>query len=290
MNVLITGAARGIGAESARRLAARGHRVALVGLEPEQLEAVAASCGNGAFALEADVTDGEAIRRAIDEAAERLGGLDAVIANAGIATQGLLRHMDPDRFAQQIAVNLVGTFRTAHAAIPHLAERRGYLLVNASVAAILHGPVLGAYTASKAGVEALTDSLRVELAHLGVDVGCGYFSWIDTDMVAGGDEAPGFRRLRESMRGPFKKTHPVGKAADAIVAGVEGRRPIVVAPRWVRAFHPLRGVLQRAQEGDLLKVMPELERIDAEDRARRGEAAHAPVGAGGAAARSYVRP
>jgi NAD(P)-dependent dehydrogenase (short-subunit alcohol dehydrogenase family) len=285
MNVLITGAARGIGAESARRLAARGHRVALVGLEPEQLEAVAASCGNGAFALEADVTDGDAIRGAIDEAAERLGGLDAVVANAGIATQGLLRHMDPDRFAQQIAVNLVGTFRTAHAAIPHLAERRGYLLVNASVAAIIHGPVLGAYTASKAGVEALTDSLRVELAHLGVDVGCGYFSWIDTDMVAGGDEAPGFVRLREAMPGPFKKTHPVGTAADAIVAGVEGRKRIVVAPRWVRAFHPLRGLLQRAQERDLLKLMPELERIDAEDRARRGDAANAPVGAGGAAAR-----
>src|SRR3954470_1660928 len=287
MNVLITGAARGIGAESARRLAAKGHRVALVGLEPAELEAVAASCGGGAVALEADVTDGEAITRAIDEAAERLGGLDAVVANAGIATQGLLRHVEPDRFAQQVDVNLVGTFRTVHAAIPHLIERRGYLLINASVAAILHGPVLGAYTASKAGVEAMTDSLRVELKHLGIDVGCGYFSWIATDMVSGGDEAPAFQRLRESMRGPFKKTHPVGAAADAIVAGVEGRKRIVVAPRWVRAFHPVRGVLQRAQEGALLKVMTELERIDAEARARRGEAAHAPVGAGGAAARSY---
>src|SRR3954454_752108 len=272
MNVLVTGAARGIGAESARRLAAKGRRVALVGLEAAELEAVAASCGGGAFALEADVTDGEAIARAVDDAAERLGGLDTVVANAGIATQGLLRHVEPDRFAQQIDVNLVGTFRTVHAAIPHLIERRGYLLINASVAAILHGPVLGAYTASKAGVEAMTDSLRVELKHLGVDVGCGYFSWIATDMVAGGDEAPTFRHLRESMKGPFKKTHPVGKAADAVVAGVEGRRRIVVAPRWVRAFHPLRGLIQRPQERDVLKVMPELERVDAEDRAQRGEA------------------
>src|SRR3954468_6501063 len=284
MNVLITGAARGIGAESARRLAAKGHRVALVGLEPTELEAVAASCGNGAFALEADVTDGEAITRAVDEAAERLGGLDVVIANAGIATQGLLRHVEPDRFAQQIDVNLVGTFRTVHAAVPHLVERRGYLLVVASVAAILHGPLLGAYTASKAGVEALTDSLRVELKHLGVDVGCGYFSWIATDMVAGGDEAPTFRRLRESMKGPFKRTYPVGDAAEAVQLGVEKRCRIVVAPWWVRAFHPLRGLLQRPQEGDLLKIMPELEQIDAADRAQRGEAAHAPVGAGGAAA------
>ena len=281
MNVLITGAARGIGAASARGLAAQGHRLALVGLEPEALEAVAASCGNGAFALEADVTDDEAIRRAVDEAASRLGGLDAVVVNAGIATQGVLRHVETDRFAQQIDVNLVGTFRTVHAAVPHLVERRGYLLIVASVAAIVHGPVLGAYTASKAGTEALADSLRVELKHLGIDVGCGYFSWIDTDMVRGGDEAPAFRRLRESMKPPFHKTYPVDAAADAIVAGVQQRKRIVVAPRWVRALLPLRALVQRVAERDSRAVMPELERIDAADRAQRGELAHAPVGAGG---------
>jgi NAD(P)-dependent dehydrogenase (short-subunit alcohol dehydrogenase family) len=277
MNVLITGAARGIGAESARRLAARGHTVALVGLEPDELERVAASCAGRAFAIAADITDGDAIRGAVDEAADRLAGLDAVFANAGVATQGLLRHLDPDRFAQQVDVNLVGAFRTAHAAIPHLIERRGYLLVNASVAAIVHGPVLGAYGASKAGVEALTDTLRIELAHLGVDVGCAYFSWIDTDMVRGGDEAPAFRRLRESMRGPFQKTYPVGDAGEAVARGVEKRQRIVVAPRWVRAFHPLRGLVQRPQERDLLALVPELEQLDAASD-------HAFVGPGGAAA------
>src|SRR4051812_49790199 len=110
MNVVITGAARGIGAESARRLAAKGHRVAVVGLEPSELEAVAASCGNGAFPLEADVTDREAITRAIDDAAERMGGLDAGAANAGIATTGLLRHLDPARFPQQNDVHPRRTF------------------------------------------------------------------------------------------------------------------------------------------------------------------------------------
>ena len=102
-------------------------------------------------------------------------------------------------------------------------------------------------------------------------------------MVRGGDEAPAFSRLRGSMRGPFKRTYPVGDAAEAVALGVEKRCRIVVAPWWVRLFHPLRGVLQRPQEGDLLKIMPELEDIDAADRARRGEEAHAPVGAGGAA-------
>ena len=85
-SVLITGAARGIGAETARRLAARGARVALLGLEPEELARVAAECGPSAIWIEVDVTDRDAIKAAVDEAAERMGGLDVAIANAGIAT------------------------------------------------------------------------------------------------------------------------------------------------------------------------------------------------------------
>src|SRR4051812_49897082 len=82
--ILITGAARGIGAESARRLAARGHRLALLGLEPEELSAVAADCGGGALALEADVTDRDALRDAVARAAGELGGGGVVVAHARI--------------------------------------------------------------------------------------------------------------------------------------------------------------------------------------------------------------
>jgi len=290
MNVLITGAARGIGAESARRLAAQGHTVALVGLEPEELERVAAQCGGSSFAIEADITDAAGIARAVDDAAARLGGLDAVVANAGIATAGLLRHLEPARFAQQVEVNLIGTFNTVRAALPHLVERRGYLLLVASAASLVHGPVLGAYTATKAATEALGDSLRVEVKHLGVDVGVAYFSWIATEMVTGAFATPTYQRLRDSLRGPFGRTYPVEAAADAVVKGIDKRRRIVVAPGWLRAFHPLRGLVQRPQERDVLAIMPELEELEAADRAQRGEAASAPVGSGGAAAEATRAP
>ena len=81
--VLITGAARGLGAETARRVAARGANVALVGLEPEELERVAAQCGANAAWFECDVTDNEALERAIQGTVERFGGIDVVMANAG---------------------------------------------------------------------------------------------------------------------------------------------------------------------------------------------------------------
>ena len=89
--VLITGAARGIGAALAEKLASQGARLALVGLEPRELAAVAERCGEGTYVAEADVSDADQVTAAIDAAAEALGGLDVVVANAGIATGGPLR-------------------------------------------------------------------------------------------------------------------------------------------------------------------------------------------------------
>ena len=125
--VLITGAARGIGAESARQLAARGARVALVGLEPEELARVAEQCGPDAAAFEADVTDVDALQRAVEAAVEHFGGIDVVMANAGVAAAGMVRSMDPDAFERTIEVNLLGVWRTVRACLPHVIERRGYV-------------------------------------------------------------------------------------------------------------------------------------------------------------------
>src|SRR5919108_5990057 len=180
--VLITGAARGIGAESARRLASRGANLALVGLEPEGLERVAEQCGAGAAWFEADVTDWDALERAVEGTVERFGGIDAVVANAGIAPTGTVRLTDPAAFERTIEVNLLGAWRTVRACLPHVVERRGYVLVVASLAAVAHSPGMSAYAASKSGVEAFANALRVEVRPLGVDVGVAYFSWIDTDM------------------------------------------------------------------------------------------------------------
>jgi NAD(P)-dependent dehydrogenase (short-subunit alcohol dehydrogenase family) len=126
--ILITGAARGIGAALAERLASEGARIALIGLERETMEAVAARCGEGTFVAECDVSSSEQVTQAVDAAAEALGGLDVVVANAGIATGGPLRLQDLRSWERVIEINLLGVMYTDRAALPHLERSRGYVL------------------------------------------------------------------------------------------------------------------------------------------------------------------
>jgi NAD(P)-dependent dehydrogenase (short-subunit alcohol dehydrogenase family) len=282
---LITGAARGIGAESARKLAARGARVSLVGLEPTELERVAAECGGAAAWFEADVTDGEALERAVEGTVERFGGIDVVMANAGVAPGGTVRSIDPEAFERTIEINLLGVWRTVRSCLPHVIERRGYVLVVASLAAAAHAPGMAAYAASKAGAEAFADSLRVEVAHVGVDVGVGYFSWIATDMVAGGDAHPAFGFARAKLAGPLGKTYPVSRVGDAVAEGIERRRRWVVVPGWVRSLLFLRGVVFPLIDAGGRQSAAEMQERFQRDVEERGREASAPVGAGGAAAR-----
>jgi NAD(P)-dependent dehydrogenase (short-subunit alcohol dehydrogenase family) len=256
--VLITGAARGIGAESARQLRAKGANLALAGLEPELLEQRAAELGGDTIFFEANVSEPDELQAAVDGTVERFGGIDVVIANAGIAGGGPVATMDPDAFDRIIEVNLLGVVRTIRAALPHVTERRGYILPIASLAAAMHGPMMSAYSASKAGVEAFADSLRGEVAHTGTKVGCAYFSFIDTDMVRRGFDRPSAQKAKERLRGPLKPP-PVSVAGAAIVRGVEKRARFVYAPRWVLPVLFLRTLLQplsdRAGNDDVLEAM-----------------------------------
>ena len=282
--ILITGAARGIGAGSAAKLAERGHQLALLGLEGELLEAVAASTGGRATAYEVDVTDHAALDATIAQAVDALGGLDVVMANAGIASGGTVLAMDPEMWEKIIAVNLVGVYRTVRAALPHLVSSRGYALPVASVAAIAHAPLMSAYCASKAGVDAFADSLRIEVAHHGVDVGCAYFSWIDTEMVRGADRISAFDKMRSSLTYPFSKTYPLDTAVAAVVKGIEQRRKRVSGPGWINFMQPFRGMIEPAIRREGGKEMAEIERLFEAEVAERGvREVSAPVGAGGAA-------
>ena len=282
--VLITGAARGIGAETARLLAARGANVSLVGLEPEALARVAAQCGPRAAWLEADVRDLEALEAAVESTVERFGGIDAVIANAGIGPMGVLRSIDPAAFEATIDVNLLGVWRTIRACLPQLIERRGYVLVVSSGAAASHAPGMGAYAASKAGIEALANCLREEVRHLGVDVGCAYFLFVDTELVAGADAHPAFEGMPERRPRILRKKHSLPKVAEKVARGLEERRTWVVVPGWFRAVLLLRGPLQRLARAPG-GVASELDERFLRDVAERGaEASSAPVGPGGRAA------
>lgn len=274
---LVTGAASGIGLETALLLAQRGARVALVDVDEAGAAEAAERCGAEAFALAVDVRDRTSVEQAVAEAADRLGALDVVLANAGVGRAGVARWADPDEWEDTVSVNLFGVWRTARAALPHLVASKGYLLLTGSLAAGLHTPAMSAYSASKAGVEALGNVLRLELAHLGVDVGVAYYSWIRTPMVVEAERRqPEFARLRAGMRPPFNRMYEVERAAAATVAGIERRAAKVVYPRWVGNALALRGLLARAARADALRAVPELDRLAAHEAAA-SEAARARV-------------
>ena len=244
--VLITGAARGIGAATAKRLYMRGAKVVLAGIEPERLARTAAECGD-ALAVVCDVRDREQVEGAVEAACEKLRGLDVVVANAGVAAQLPLVGGDPEVFERTIEVNLLGVYYTLRAAGPHIAHPGGYALAISSLAAALHPPLLGAYCASKAGVEALADSLRIELAPSGARVGVAYFAELDTDMVRQGFGTAASQRMRES-RWSALRVAPLDAGVDAIERGIARRSRRVVAPRWVGAVLPVRMLAQRVVE------------------------------------------
>ena len=252
--VLITGAARGIGAELARRLHQRGARVAVAGLEPELLEGVAASAGGGPWA-ECDVTDRDQVDAAVARAVDAFGGLDVVVANAGVAAQLPLVGGNPAVMERTLAVNVMGVYNTLRAAGPHISHPDGYALPVASLAAAVHAPLLGAYSASKAGVEALGNTLRVELRSSGARVGVAYFAELDTDMTKRGfgTEAASAMKLAGTRVTPLK----VG--IDALERGIARRSRRVYAPRWVGPVLPVRMaaqlVVDRAGQMGLRKAL-----------------------------------
>jgi NAD(P)-dependent dehydrogenase (short-subunit alcohol dehydrogenase family) len=256
-----------------------------VGLEPDELRTVAKDCGDQTLWFEADVTDADALKNAIDSTAKRAGGIDVVVANAGIAAGGPMRYMEEDTFRAVIEVNLIGVWRTLRFSLPHLLDSRGYAMPVASMAAILpQFPGFVPYSTSKAGVEAMARCIRVEVAHLGVDVGVAYFGWIDTDMVRGGEEHPAFSFMRSRLRGPLGKTLPVEKAGEAIVNGIEKRAKTIAEPPFVRFADKIRGLIPNVVDREIERHVPEVMAHFEAERQRTGDPMATPVGAGGRAA------
>lgn len=268
--VLVTGANSGIGAAGARVLRRHGARLVLAA-------PALALFGEGArddehtHHVAADVTDAAACEAMAAAAIDRFGRLDIVWANAGVAGFGPVAQIDPVAFAHTLDVNLLGTFRTVRAALPLLQATRGHIAVTASAASFSHLPGMAAYAASKAGLEAFCNALRIEQAHHGVTVGALHPLWITTPMVQDMGACGAFRALRAALPAPLRKETGVDEAAEAIVAGILRRDRRVCVPGMVRWLHRARNLLHSTLgERDLLRAAPDIERAFDADVAREG--------------------
>jgi NAD(P)-dependent dehydrogenase (short-subunit alcohol dehydrogenase family) len=266
--VFITGGARGIGAEVARRLRNKGAKLVLIDLDTVELAALAAELGEDrVLTVVADVRDLSAMQAAADKAVEHFGGIDVVLANAGIASYGSVLQVDPDMVKRVLDVNLLGAFHTARATLPALLERRGYLLIVSSLAAFTAAPTMAPYDMSKAGNEHLANALRLEVGHQGVSVGSAHMAWIDTAMVRDPKaDLPSFGEFLARLPWPLNKTTSLDRCAAAFVKGIEGRADRVYCPRWVVLLRWLKPVLStRVGEMPVRKLAAELmPRMDAE--------------------------
>lgn len=266
--VFITGAARGVGAEVARRLHRRGARLVLTDLDAAPLaELVSELGGDRVQSVVADVRDLEAMQNAAASAVDRFGGIDIVIANAGIATYGSVLQVDPKAFQTMLDVNIMGVFHTVRATLPSVIDRRGYVLIVSSLAAYAPAPGLAPYNAAKAAVEQFASALRLEVGYRGVDVGSAHMSWIDTPLVRDSRaDMPTFAEFVTKLPFPLNKTTSVEACGRAFVSGIEKRRRHVNCPGWVGALRWLKPVLSSVVgDRQVGKMVPELlPRMDAE--------------------------
>lgn len=197
--VIVTGGGSGIGAAAARRLS-RDWQVAICGRRKEPLDAVAAQCGAVPFV--SDIGDPESARKLITDVVAHFGRLDGLVLNAGILINALLGDMSLDDWNQQLAINLTGPFVLTQAALPHLLERKGAVVSITSVGGIQTGPGLAAYSASKAGLQLMTQALSYEYARHGLRANVVAPGWIRTEM---GDEEMETMQIADDLEGAYAK-------------------------------------------------------------------------------------
>jgi len=242
---LVTGGARGIGFATAKELVARGAKVIVLDLHEDAVQQAAARLGGDALGIAGDVTDRDAMDDVVATAVERFGGLDVIVANAGIASHGATAlAAQEDQFERVIEVNLLGVWRSVRAALPEIARRQGHVVVVASIYAFFNGVGAAPYAMAKAGVEQLGRALRVELKPHGASASVAYFGYIDTEMVHRAIDAdPLVERMMAASPKVLHKRLAPSAAGKAIVRGIERRQPRIIRPRRWTVLSVLRGIL-----------------------------------------------
>ncbi len=241
----VTGAARGIGFETARQMHMRGASVAVLDLSAEEAREAAERIGPRAIGLGGDVTDQSAMMNAVAQIVEELGGIDVAVANAGIAQKqfATVRGISGEEWERVFEVDLLGVWRTVRAALPQIVERRGQMIVVSSVYAFANGFGNTPYAVAKAGVESLGRALRVELRPHGASASVAYFGWVDTKLVQDAFAQETASRVEKlSPKWLLKRISPE-EAGAGLVRGIEEQAPRIFVPKWWRYPSALRGVL-----------------------------------------------
>lgn len=230
--VAITGSTGGLGSAMAAKLHERGARLALFDLNLEAVEKQVQSLGGDGHARgwRVDVRSHDDIKVAMDEAAAHFGRIDVVIANAGIEVVAPMVGTNPKTFDRVIDINLNGVWRTFHAGLPYVKREKGHLLAISSMAAFFHSPLQAPYTASKAGVWAMCNSIRLEVKHLGVTVGSVHPTFFKTAMLEDMQADPAGLKLWGGNKSILFKSITLESVVDGILAGIEKRTEMVVIP------------------------------------------------------------
>jgi NAD(P)-dependent dehydrogenase (short-subunit alcohol dehydrogenase family) len=252
---IVTGGARGIGFGTASALARRGATLVIVDLDTGAAESAAAQLPGPSLGVAADVNDRGAMQRVVADVVSQHGGVDLVVANAGVASRAAtVRAMNGEAFDRVLTVDLMGVYNTVIAALPQIAARAGHIVVTSSVYAFVNGVGTAPYAMAKAGVEQLGRALRVELVPHGAGASVAYFGFIDTEMVRLGiDEDPLADRFKETLPKVLRKRLTPAQAGEAVARGIEKRAPRIIAPKRWTAFSLLRGVINPLLDDYMVK-------------------------------------
>lgn len=243
--VAITGSTGGLGQALTKALRDKGAKLALFDLNLDAVKAQATALGSSsdAHGWQADVRSLASLEEGFAAAAKHFGAIDIAVANAGIGVVGPLATLDPDVMERHTDINLNGVWRTFRAALPHVQTRRGYLMAISSMAAFVHNPLNAHYAATKAGVWALCDSLRLELRHQGVGVGSVHPTFFKTPMMDSVQADPAGFKIYNGNTGLWKYV-AIDEVVAGIVNGIERRKDTVVVPKSLTPIARMPGLFR----------------------------------------------
>ncbi|WP_412463433.1 SDR family NAD(P)-dependent oxidoreductase [Halobacteriovorax sp. RT-2-6] len=227
--IVITGSTGGLGAALSVELAERGAKLALMDIDSEKLRKQASELGG--LALSIDVTSYESLELAMAKVFDYFGKIDIVVANAGITKMAPMISSSEKDFSQVIDINLNGPWRTFKAALPYITQSKGYMAAICSMASFVHCPLQASYAASKAGLHAVCNSVRMEVRHLGVDIGSFHPTFFPSPLMDGVTSDPvGNKLWGGNKEGPWKMIS-LEEVVSEIISGIEQRAEQVVIPK-----------------------------------------------------------